>query len=86
MKNYPRGLSEMAVHFDDSEATTWPVRPDSAAARIDELLSTAGLEILDAIYKQPGVSRAARQELARNIAGIMGRTRVKVAREVEGSI
>ena len=72
----------MSVHFDDSEAVQWPVRPDTAAARVDEILSTAGLEILDLIYKQPGVSRAARQELARNIAGVLGRARVKVAREV----
>ena len=72
----------MSVHFDDSEAMQWPVRPDTAAARVDEILSTAGLEILDAVYKQPGVSRAARQELARNIAGVLGRARVKVAREV----
>jgi len=72
----------MSVNFTDAEAAQWPVRPDTAAARVDEALSTAGLEILDLIYRQPGVSRAAREELARNIAGIMGRTRVKVAREV----
>jgi hypothetical protein len=76
----------MSVHFDDSEAVQWPVRPDTPAARVDEELSAAALTILDMIYKQPGISRAARQELAKRISEVMGTTRVKVAREVgEGS-
>ena len=75
----------MSVHFDDSEAMRWPVRPDTAAARIDEQLSAAALEILDLIYKQPGVSRTARQELARKISEIMGTARMRIARELEGS-
>jgi len=76
----------MSVHFDDSEAMRWPVRPDTAAARIDEQLSAAALEILDLIYKQPGVSRDARVELARRISEIMGNARMRIARELEGSI
>ena len=77
----------MAVHFDDSEATTWPVRPDSAAARVDERLSVAALEILDMIYKTRGVSRAAREELACHINEVMGTTRMAIAKELgEGSI
>ena len=76
----------MAVNFTDSEAAQWPVRPDTAAARVDEELSAAALEILDMIYKQPGVSRAARQELAKRIGEIMERARERAAwelREVE---
>ena len=75
----------MSTHFDDSEATAWPVRPDTPAARVDEELSAAALEILDMLYKQRGVSRAARQELARKISEIMGTARMRIARELEGS-
>jgi hypothetical protein len=49
---------------------------------IDEILSTAGLEILNAVYKQRGVSRDARDELARRISEIMERARERAAREL----
>jgi len=77
----------MSVNFTDSEAVPWPVRPDTLAARVDEALSNAALEVLDLVYRQPGVSRAARQELARKISEIMGTARMRVAKELgEGSI
>ncbi|MFP3263941.1 MAG: hypothetical protein RXQ62_05910 [Nitrososphaeria archaeon] len=60
----------------------WPVRPDTAATRVDEILSYAEMELLNAIYKQPGVSRAARQELARKIGEVMERARERAAREL----
>jgi len=63
----------------------WPVRPDTPAARIDETLSTAALEILNVIYKTRGISRAAREELVCHINEIMGATRARAARELEGS-
>jgi len=61
----------------------WPTRPDTAAARVDEILSYAEMELLNVIYKQPGVSRAARQELARRVSEVMGRARERAARELE---
>ena len=61
----------------------WPTRPDTAAARVDEILSYAEMELLNAVYKQPGVSRAARQELAKRIGEVMERARARAAREVE---
>jgi succinate dehydrogenase flavin-adding protein (antitoxin of CptAB toxin-antitoxin module) len=61
----------------------WPVRPDTAATRVDELLSYAETELLDLVYRQRGVSRAARQELARKIGEVMERARARAAREVE---
>ena len=76
----------MAVNFTDSEATTWPTRPDTPATRADEIINYAGAEILNAIYKQRGVSRAARVELARRISEVMGTTRMKILKELEGSI
>jgi len=75
----------MSTHFDDSEAAQWPVRPDTLAARVDELLSTAALEVLDMLYKQRGVSRDARVELARKISETMGTARMKILKELEGS-
>jgi hypothetical protein len=74
--------------FTDEEAIQcpWPVRPDTPAARVDEELSAAALEILDLVYKQPGISRAARQELAKRISEVMGTARMRIARELgEGS-
>ena len=61
----------------------WPTRPDTAAARVDEILSYAEMELLNAVYKQPGVSRAARQELAKRIGEVMERARARAVREVE---
>jgi hypothetical protein len=61
----------------------WPTRPDTAAARVDEELSTAALEILDLVYKQPGISRAARLGLAKRISEVMGTARMRIARELE---
>jgi hypothetical protein len=64
----------------------WTVRPDTAAARADEIIHVAEMELLNVIYKQPGVSRAARQELARRVSEVMGRARERAARELrEGS-
>ena len=77
----------MSVNFTDSEAVQWPVRPDTPGARVDEELSAAALEILDMLYKQRGVSRDARVELARKISEVMGIARMRVAKELgEGSI
>jgi len=77
----------MAINFTDEEAAQWPVRPETAAARVDEALSNAALEVLDLVYRQPGVSRAARQELAKRISEVMGTARMRIARELgEGSI
>ena len=61
----------------------WPVRPDTAAARVDEILSYAETELLDLVYRQRGISRAARQELARKIGEVMERARERAARELE---
>ena len=63
--------------------TVWPTRPDTPATRADEIIHVAEMELLNAIYKQRGVSRAARQELARKIGEIMERARARAAREVE---
>jgi len=77
----------MSVNFTDSVTTTWPVRPDTPGARVDDILSAAGLEILDLVYRQRGVSRDARVELARRISEIMGNARMRIARELgEGSV
>jgi len=73
----------MSVNFTDSEAAQWPTRPDTPATRVDELLSTAALEILNSIYKQRGISRVAREELACRINEVMGTTRMRIARELE---
>ena len=61
----------------------WPTRPDTPATRADEILSYAEMELLDLVYRQRGVSRAARQELARKIGEVMERARARAAREVE---
>ena len=63
----------------------WPVRPDTPGARVDDILSAAGLEILDLVYRQRGVSRDARVELARRISEIMGNARMRILKELEGS-
>jgi hypothetical protein len=75
----------MSTHFDDTEAVAWPVRPDTPAARVDEALSNAALEVLDILYKQRGVSRTARVELARKISETMGTARMRILKELEGS-
>ena len=75
----------MSTHFNDAEAVAWPVRPDTLGARVDEELSAAALTILDMIYKQRGVSRAARVELARRVSEVMGTTRMRILKELEGS-
>jgi len=61
----------------------WPTRPDTPVARVDEILSYAETELLNVVYRQPGVSRAARQELARKIGEVMERARERAARELE---
>jgi hypothetical protein len=65
---------------------SWPTRPDTPAARADEILSYAETEIVNIIYGQVGVPRRVRQELARKIGEVMGRARERAARELrEGS-
>jgi len=76
----------VSTHFDDSETVTWPVRPDTLGARVDEALSAAALEILNTVYKQRGISRAAREELTGHINEVMGTTRMRILKELEGSI
>ncbi len=61
----------------------WPVRPDTPATRADEILSYAETELLNIVYRQRGVSRAARQELARRVSEVMERARERAARELE---
>jgi len=60
----------------------WPTRPDTPATRADEILSYAETELLDLVYRQRGVSRAARQELAKRISEVMERARARAAREL----
>jgi len=61
----------------------WPTRPDTPATRADEILSYAEMELLDLVYRQRGISRAAREELAKRISEVMERARARAAREVE---
>ena len=77
----------MAVNFTDSEAAQWPTRPDTLGVRVDEIITTTKLEILNVIYKQRGVSRTARSELSGKISEAMEAARMRIAKELgEGSI
>ena len=76
----------MSVNFTDAEAAAWPVRPDTPATRVDEIITTTKLEILNVIYKQRGVSRTARSELSGKISEAIEAARMRIARELgEGS-
>jgi len=62
---------------------TWPTQPDTLSVRVDEIIATTKLEILNVIYKQRGVSRAARSEISGKISEAIEAARMRIARELE---